>query len=106
MKNLKLVAVGIIMLVTAIGIYQEKNNESKKGNWSETDKKELQKKLYESEDLSSLGDNKSKFIECCISKIEANYSSLDEANQDEEIGKKIAHDCYDEVMNEAQVEYP
>lgn len=106
MKNLKLIAVGIIALVTAIGIYQEKNNESKKGKWSETDKKELRKQLYEDVDLSSLGDNKSKFIECCIGKIEANYSSLDEANQDESTGKKIARDCYDEVMNEAQVEYP
>lgn len=106
MKNLKLIAVGIIALVTSIGIYQEKNNESKKGNWSETDKKELRKQLYEREGLSSLGDNKSKFIECCISKAETNYSSPYEVSQNEEASKKIARDCYDEVMNEAQVEYP
>jgi hypothetical protein len=75
------------------------SNGSKKGNWSETDKQKFRKDMYALEELSNFGDNKSKFIECYLSKCEANYSSYYEADQDEKGCEKIASECSDEVLS-------
>jgi hypothetical protein len=75
------------------------SNGSKKGNWSETDKQKFRKDMYAVEELSNFGDNKLKWIECYLSKCEANYSSYYEADQDERGCEKIASECLDEVLS-------
>lgn len=72
------------------------SNGSIKGKWSESDKQKSYKAM-EDIDLSNLGENKTKWIECYINKAEANYSSLNEADNDEKGCEKIAIECYEEI---------
>jgi len=73
-------------------------NGSVKGKWSEDDKKKFREDMNKIEELSSFGDNKNKWIECYLSKCEANYSSYNKADQDEKGVEKIAEECSDEFL--------
>ena len=88
----------ILMFLVIISQIFSGCNGSKKGNWSETDKQKFQKDMYAVEELSNFGENKSKWIECYLSKCEANYSSYYEANQDEKGCEKLALECGNEVL--------
>jgi len=70
-----------------------------KSNWSETDKQKAREALYDLEELSIFGENKSKWIECYLSKCEANYSSYYEADQDVKGCEKLALECTNEVLS-------
>jgi hypothetical protein len=72
-------------------------NSSVKGKWSESDKQNFRKDMEGIEELSSFGENKTKWIECYLSKCEANFSSYYEANTDEKGCGKIALECKDEL---------
>ena len=74
-------------------------NGSVKGNWSESDKQKFRKTLNEVEELSDLGIDKPKWIECYLQKCEVNYASFYAADQDEKGCEMMASDCYDEVMS-------
>lgn len=76
---------------------------SVKGKWSESDKQSFRKDMEEIEELSSFGENKTKWIECYLSKCEANYSSYAEADMDEKGCEKNASECYDEVLSNGSV---
>jgi hypothetical protein len=75
------------------------SNGSKKGNWSEIDKQKFRKDLSAVEELSNIGENKLKWVECYLSKCEANYSSYYEADQDVKGCENLALECNDEVLS-------
>ena len=79
------------------------SNGSVKGNWSDSDKLNFYLEMQTVEELSDLGEDKSKWIECYLNKCEANFSSLYEADSDEESLEKIALECYDEVLSNGSV---
>jgi len=67
---------------------------SRKGEWSATDKENARKELQKVEvQLDHLGRKKAPFISCYLEKLEAHYSNLDEANQDEAGCTKLATLC-------------
>jgi hypothetical protein len=75
---------------------------SVKGKWSEADKQSFRKDM-EAADLSAFGENKTKMIECYLSKTEAAYSSYAEADQDLEGCTKLAKECSDEILSNGSV---
>jgi hypothetical protein len=68
------------------------SNGSVKGKWSEYDKQSF-KKAVENEDFSNISINKKTYIDCVLNKLETNYSSLYEAEQDEKGLEKYAAEC-------------
>ena len=75
------------------------SNGSLKGKWSESDKQNFRKDMEGIEELSNFGKNKSKWIECYLSKCEANYSSYSKANTDEKGCEKIVEECGEEFSD-------
>ena len=74
-------------------------NRSVKGKWSESDKNLFRKEMSEAKELSVLGENKSKWIECYLSKCEINYSCYNDANTDHDGGcEKLALACNKEIF--------
>ena len=76
---------------------------SVKGNWSDSDKQKFQIEMEAVEELSDLGENKTKWIECYLIKCEANFSSFYQADSDAKGCEKIALECYDEVLSNGSV---
>ena len=73
------------------------SNGSVMGQWSESDKQKFRKDMDGVEKLSTLGENKTKWIECYLSKAEANYSSYYEADSDHKGCEKMALECNEEI---------
>ena len=73
-------------------------NGSVKGKWSESDKQRFRSQLGKEEGVNKLGEYKLMWIECCLSKMEANYSCYIYAIKDLEGGKKFALQCNDEII--------
>ena len=95
MKNVNpVLIVGFVLLSVLYGC----NARSKKGQWSESDKKRFYKEMGRV-DLSGFGENKTKWLECYFKKAEANYSSLHDANSDEKGLEIIALECVSEVVD-------
>ena len=78
-------------------------NISVKGNWSDSDKLKFYIEMESVEELSALGENKTKWIECYLNKCEANYSSFYNANSDDKGCEEIALECYDDVLSNGSV---
>lgn len=72
---------------------------SKKGAWSDEDKKKLngEVKLFEFV-FEKYGDKKQVIIDCILEKIEDNYDNFDAANKDEKGSSKLIDDCVKEAM--------
>ena len=82
-------------------------NLSVKGKWSESDKQLFRKQLSEAKELNVLGDNKTNWIECYLSKCEANYSCYNDANTDHDGGcEKLALECRNEILSPQGVRTP
>lgn len=79
-------------------------NSSVKGNWSDADKQKFRDDMNGVKELSNFGDNKDKWIDCYLSKCEANYSSYAMANLDESGCKEIAFECNEEVLTTGSVQ--
>ena len=77
-------------------------NGSKKGAWSDADKQKFHAEM-EKVDLSSLGDNKTKWTDCYLKKAEANYSSFADADMDKDGCKKMALECSNEILSNGSV---
>jgi len=73
-------------------------NISVKGNWSDSDKLKFYIEMEAVEELSALGENKTKWIECYLNKCEANYSSFYNADSDEKGCEEIALECFSSIM--------
>jgi hypothetical protein len=67
---------------------------SSKVGWTSTDKENVRKELQKADArLSHLGRKKATFISCYLEKLEAHYTNLEEANQDETGCTKLATSC-------------
>ena len=88
----------LMVYIVTISLIFNGCNESQKRNWTETEKQQFRDEVSTVKDLSNFGENKSKWIECFLSKCEAKYSSIYEANQDEKGCEKIALECNNEVL--------
>ena len=99
MKNIKLI---LTLFVLFIVILYGCNSRSKRGQWSESDKKRFYKEMGRV-DLSGLGEYKTKWLECYLKKAEANYSSFHDANSDEEGVKNLALECSNEIIDGGSV---
>ena len=72
---------------------------SKKGAWSDEDKKKADDEMQKvGSSLDILGDKKEVFIDCYLEKIEDNYDKCDAANTDEKGCAKLASDCMKEAI--------
>jgi hypothetical protein len=89
----------LMVYIVTISLIFNGCNESQKRNWTETEKQQFRDEVSTVKDLSNFGENKSKWIECFLSKCEAKYSSIYEANQDEKGCEKIALECNNEVLS-------
>ena len=75
---------------------------SVKGKWSEADKLKFNEAIAKA-DLSAYGENKAKWTECYLGKLEANYSSFAEADNDRVGCPKYAAECIDLIMANGSV---
>ena len=94
MKNIKYFASFLSIAIFFISC----NEYSVKGKWSASDKLaayEAAKKL----DWTGMEIVQSKFMDCYVSKLEQNYSSLSDADEDLAGCKKIATECSYEIIN-------
>jgi len=99
MKNINsILALFILFIVILYGC----NARSKKGQWSESDKKRFYKEMGRI-DLSGLGEYKAKWLECYLKKAETNYSSFHDANSDEKGVKNLALECVNEIVDGGSV---
>jgi hypothetical protein len=80
-------------------------NSSKKGKWSEEDKKTFYKEMKSvSSSLDDLDPStKDRWIDMYFQKCQAKYSSFAEADSDEEGCKKIALEINDEILSNGSV---
>ena len=78
-------------------------NESAIGNWSDTDKDSFRSDMETVEELNSLGEYKSDWIECYLNKCESNYSSYFSADSDEAGCTELALECNEEVLSDGSV---
>ena len=76
---------------------------SVKGKWTEDDKQKFLKEMEGIEELSALGEQKAKWIDCYLSKCESTYSSFEEADSDEKGLEKIQDACLSEVFANGSV---
>jgi len=102
MKNLKTKKSFFILTMFISMLFFNSCNSSEKGKWSDADKEKFEKEM-EKVDLSSLGKNKEKFLECYLEKVQAKYASFTEADADVEGCKALAKECSDEVLTNGSV---
>lgn len=101
MKPLQSIATALVLFSTLMLI---SCNSSVKGKWSEADKQAFRKDVGEVKELSTFGENKTKWIDCYLSKCEANYASYAETDKDEKGVEKIALTCNDEVLSNGSIQ--
>ena len=82
----------ICFMLVSICILCSCGPSSVKGKWTDADKQALRTELQK-QDFSKLGEDKAKFFDCYISKIEQKYNSLEEVAKDVEGNTKISTDC-------------
>lgn len=71
------------------------------GKWTASDKEkarnEMEKELLastgEGSEFFAIKENRNQFLECALGKLEQNYSSYSDANQDEKGCEKIGEEC-------------
>jgi hypothetical protein len=92
MKKLLFISLSVLVLASC-------GSGSKKGAWSDADKKKFDKTMEDaSADLAPFGDKKDAFIKCYYDKVQANFDNFDVANKDLEGCKKYATECATDVM--------
>jgi len=92
----------LIMAIVLTSFILSSCGGSVKGKWSKADKEKFTKEMDKA-DLSGFGENKAKWIDCYYSKVEANYSSFDEANKDTVDTQKFATECSDIIAANGSV---
>jgi hypothetical protein len=76
---------------------------SYKGHWSKTDKEKFRKEMNSVEELNKVQSDKSQIIECYLEKCQANYNSYATADKDEMGCKRLAKDCFREVLSAGSI---
>lgn len=79
-------------------------NSSVKGKWSEADKQQFRKDVDGVKELSTFGENKTKWIDCYLSKCEANYASYAETDKDKKGVEQIALACNNEILSNGSIQ--
>jgi hypothetical protein len=69
---------------------------SYRGNWSKASRDKFYQ-VIETSDFSNLGENKKKYFECYLKKLEAKYSSILETDKDPSGCEKLATECVAEM---------
>jgi hypothetical protein len=100
MDNIKSILITIIIITSLI---LNSCNGSVKGKWSESDKQNFRKEMEGIKELSNIGEYKTKWVECYLSKCEANYSSYSEGNSDQIGLNKIALECNEEILTNISI---
>ena len=73
--------------------------ESKKGAWSDADKQSGREYITGTPEQSNkLGKYKQEFIDCFVEKVEANYSSFDDAKSNDSVCEILAYECANEII--------
>lgn len=74
-------------------------NGSKKGAWTEDDKKKANIYIEQTEgSLEFLGNSKQRFMDCYLEKVENTYDNFDEANSDSEGTDSLTASCFAEIL--------
>jgi len=87
-----------MIVVGCSGNGSGKSAQSSLGSWSEDDKAKFRTEIGQLDELEIFGDNKEAWIECYLSKCEANYDSFKDADMDAEGAEKLALECNQEVL--------
>ncbi|NCA22962.1 MAG: hypothetical protein EBS86_17780 [Crocinitomicaceae bacterium] len=88
----------IFLMVSAVVLLAACNG-SKKGAWSEDDKKLANEEIKKAgSSLDALGDKKDAYVDCYLEKLEDNYENFDAANSDQKGCEKHAMDCATEII--------
>lgn len=95
MKSCHAIQLSLLLLVS---FFLHSCNGSEKGKWSKEDKQKFREELNNIKELENFGSNKAKWIECYLSKCEANYSSFSEADRDAKGCEKYASECNEDVL--------
>ena len=88
-----------LILVFSFAIFLSSCSGSKKGAWSENDKKKARNFIRQSEgSLDFLGNNKEQFVECYLEKVENTYENFDDANADTKGCDNLTANCLGEIL--------
>jgi hypothetical protein len=72
---------------------------SKKGSWTEEDKKKASDYIKKSEgSLEFLGTSKEEFIDCYLEKVEKKYDNFDESTADSKGTDSLTASCFVEIL--------
>ena len=72
---------------------------SKKGSWTEEDKKKASDHIKKSEgSLEFLGTSKQEFIDCYLEKVEKKYDNFDESTADSKGTDSLTASCFVEIL--------
>jgi hypothetical protein len=72
---------------------------SKKGSWTEEDKKKASVYIKKSEgSLEFLGTSKQEFIDCYLGKVEKKYDNFDESIADSKGTDSLTASCFVEIL--------
>jgi hypothetical protein len=72
---------------------------SKKGSWTEEDKKKASDYIKKSEgSLEFLGTSKQEFIDCYLGKVEKKYDNFDESIADSKGTDSLTASCFVEIL--------
>jgi hypothetical protein len=81
----------IILLLASCG--------SKKGSWTDEDKKKASDHIKKSEgSLEFLGTSKQEFIDCYLEKVEKKYDNFDESTADSKGTDSLTASCFVEIL--------
>ena len=79
MINTKTTLLGLLLFISLV---LTSCGGSVKGKWSEEDKQRFRKEMEGVSELANYGEDKEEWIECYLSKSEANFASFAEADKD------------------------
>ena len=72
---------------------------SKKGSWTDEDKKKASEYVKKSEgSLEFLGTSKQEFIDCYLEKVEKKYENFDESTSDSRGTDSLTASCFVEIL--------
>ncbi|MCE2682497.1 MAG: hypothetical protein LW704_06015 [Cryomorphaceae bacterium] len=100
MKNTKSTLLGLLLFMSLV---LTSCGGSVKGKWSDEDKKRFRKEMEGVSELANFGEDKEEWIECYLSKCEANFASFAEADKDTEGCERIAAECNEVVFSNGSV---
>ena len=88
-----------VFFVLLVGLFFVSCNGSKKGSWSEKDKKKALDYIKQTEgSLEFLGTSKQEFIDCYLEKVEKKYDNFDESTADSKGTDSLTASCFVEML--------